>query len=135
MSTSPMVPGRHAGGAERPGAETDGELAYRRAKTSLWLFAASFLASFILFLIIWRTFGYTVIFTTTSEHGGVAPGPWAGRGIWLLLTAVYACPVIVVVRYARQAARAGHPYWRIPVVWALALAVVFPLMNVWMLLG
>lgn len=135
MSTSPMVPGRHVGGTERAPARTDGERAYHSAKTSLWLFAASFLASFALFIVIWRTFGYTVLFSTTSAHGGVAPSAWAGRGIWLLLTVVYACPEIVVVRYARKAARAGHPHWRIPVIWGAVLAGVMPVLGVWLLVG
>jgi hypothetical protein len=131
-----MVPGRHVEKVPRTATDVEeGERAFRRAKTSLWLFAASFLASFALFVLIWRTAGYTLLFATGSEHGGVAPSPWVGRGIWLLLTAVYASPEIVVVHYARQAARAGRSGWKIPVVAGAILAGFLPLMNLWLLIG
>lgn len=102
--------------------------------TSLWLFAASFLASYALFVVIWRGFGYTLLFTT-GPHGGIAPSPWAGRGIWLLLTAVYASPEIVVLHHARQAAWVGRAGWRTPVVIGAVLAALLPLLNLWLLVG
>lgn len=136
MSTSPTAPGgAHGAGQARP-STAPGERAYHRALVSLWLFAASFLLSLIAFISIWAALGYTAIWGSAGfPPEADAPSGWTSRGIWLLLTLVYAWPELVVVRYAREAARLGRTDWKIPVVAGGILAGLMPLLNAGLLVG
>lgn len=116
-------------------ATTPQDWAYHKAVTSLWLFLASFLASLVVFALLWWVLGYTYLGGTYRPVGADAPSGWEARGIWLLLTLVYASPLLVVVHYARQSARLGRSDWRFPVVVGAVLAAAVPLLNAWMLVG
>lgn len=109
--------------------------AYHKALTSLWLFVASFLASLAVFALLWWLLGYTYLGGTYRPAGAGAPSGWGARGIWLLLTLVYASPLVVVVHYARQSAHLGRAHWRAPVVGGAVIAAAVPLLNAWMLVG
>lgn len=127
MSTRP-APGPAAVASQK-------DWAYHKALTSLWLFLASFLASLVVFAVLWWFLGYSYLGGTYRPPDAKAPSGWEARGIWLLLTLVYASPLVVVVRYARQSARLGKPNWRTPVVVGAVLAAAVPLLNAWMLVG
>lgn len=127
MSTSPMLPVRSP--AERA------ERAYRDAWLSLLLFGVSLIVSLAVFLVIAHGVGWTTLWATSYPAGGYSPSGWAARGLWLLMTALYAWPEILVVRFARQAQHLGRPEWLAPVILGGVLAGLLPLLNVGLLVG
>jgi hypothetical protein len=127
MSTSPMPPVRLL--AERA------ERAYRDAWLSLLLFLGSLVVSLAVFLAIAHGVGWTTMWATSYPAGRYSPSGWAGRGVWLLMTALYACPEILVVHFARRARRLGRPEWLAPVILGGVLAGLLPLLNFGLLVG
>ena len=136
MSTSPARP---EPGTQEPDAidlaDRPGAPAYHRAMLSLLLFVVSFLLSTLAFSLIWRAAGYTTIWATQYPVGPHSPSGWTARGIWLLLTALYAWPLVVVVFFALKARGLGHAGWPLPVILGSVLAIFFPLLNVALLIG
>jgi len=102
---------------------------------SLLLFPVSLVVSLAVFLVIAHGVGWTTLWATSYPAGRYSPSGWAGRGLWLLMTALYASPEILVVHFARRARRLGRPEWLAPVILGGVLAGLLPLLNFGLLVG
>lgn len=127
MSASPVVPVRSP--AERA------DRAYRDAWLSLLLFVVSLAVSLVVFIVVARAVGWTTLWSTSYPAGRYSPSGWSARGLWLLMTVLFAWPEILVVRFARRAARLGRPEWLAPVILGAVLAALLPVLNFALLVG
>ena len=134
MSTSPVAPGQDGTGRVDSSTEA-GDRAYRRAWLSLLLFLLSLVLSGIVFAALWSWLDYRTIWAISYPAGESSPFGWGARGIWLLLTLVYAWPELVVVHYGRKASRLGRPDWPAPVIVGGVLAALMPMLNIGLLVG